>query len=151
MQGHPCALVSTGQCHHLPYWAPQNAVSCALTFNTEHLPLGLFMSVDASCVIWEFQISHSAEVTLQTVTCLCFAGLQKSREAWEQPSKLGASKWCFIWLLIRTIPSYLRDRNNDAGSELSNEIGGKVSIERLSRDAKGVGDLPILQCLLKVI
>ena len=41
--------------------------------------------------------------------------------------------------------------NDDAGSELSNEIGGKVSVERLSRDAKGVGDLPILQCLLKVI
>ena len=26
-----------------------------------------------------------------------------------------------------------------------------MSIERLSREAKGVGDLPILQCLLKVI
>ena len=26
-----------------------------------------------------------------------------------------------------------------------------MSVERLSRDAKGVGDLPILQCLLKVI
>ena len=105
MQGHPCALVSTGQCHHLPYWAPQNA-------NTERLPLGLFMSVDASCVISEFQISHSAEVTLQTVTYICFAELQKSCEAWEQPSKSGASKWCFIWLLIRTIPLYLRDRNH---------------------------------------
>ena len=41
--------------------------------------------------------------------------------------------------------------DDDAGSELSDEIGGKVSVERLSRDAKGVGDLPILQCLLKVI
>ena len=41
--------------------------------------------------------------------------------------------------------------NNDTGSKLSDEIGGKVSIKRLSRDAKGVGDLPILQCLLKVI
>ena len=41
--------------------------------------------------------------------------------------------------------------DDDAGSELSDEIGGKVSIERLSREAKGVGDLPILQCLLKVI
>ena len=34
--------------------------------------------------------------------------------------------------------------NNDVGSKLSDEIGGKVSIERLSREAKGVGDLPIL-------
>ena len=110
-QGHPCGLVSTGQCHHLPYWVPQNAVSWALTPNTEHLPLGLFMSVDASCIVWEFQTLHSAEVTLQTVTYLCFAGLQKSREAWEQPSKSGTSKWCFIWLLIRTIPLYLRDCN----------------------------------------
>ena len=41
--------------------------------------------------------------------------------------------------------------DDDAGSELSDEIGGKVSVERLSHDAKGVGDLPILQCLLKVI
>ena len=41
--------------------------------------------------------------------------------------------------------------HDDAGSELSDEIGGKVSVERLSREAKGVGDLPILQCLLKVI
>ena len=41
--------------------------------------------------------------------------------------------------------------DDDAGSKLSDEIGGKVSIERLSREAKGVGDLPILQCLLKVI
>ena len=89
----------------------QNAVSWALTPNTERLTLGLFMSVDPSRVVWEFQNSHSAEVTLQTVTCLCFAGLQKSREAWEQPSKSGASKWRFIWLLIRTIPSYLRDCN----------------------------------------
>ena len=41
--------------------------------------------------------------------------------------------------------------DDDAGSKLSDEIGGKVGIERLSREAKGVGDLPILQCLLKVI
>ena len=41
--------------------------------------------------------------------------------------------------------------NDDVGSKLSDEIRGKVSIERLSREAKGVGDLPILQCLLKVI
>ena len=41
--------------------------------------------------------------------------------------------------------------DDDVGSKLSDEIGGKVSIERLSREAKGVGDLPILQCLLKVI
>ena len=41
--------------------------------------------------------------------------------------------------------------NDDEGSKLSDEIGGKVSVERLSRDAKGVGDLPILQCLLKAI
>ena len=41
--------------------------------------------------------------------------------------------------------------DDDACSELSDEIGGKVSIERLSHEGKGVGDLPILQCLLKVI
>ena len=41
--------------------------------------------------------------------------------------------------------------DDDVGSKLSDEIGVKVSVERLSRDAKGVGDLPILQCLLKVI
>ena len=95
MQGHWCGLVSTGQCHHLPYWVPQNAVSWALTPNTECLPLGLFMSVDANHIVWEFQILHSTQVTLQTVTYLCFAGLQKSCEAWEQPSKLGSSKMVF--------------------------------------------------------
>ena len=44
----------------------------------------------------------------QTLTYLQFAGLQKSCEAWERTSKLGASRWYFIWLLIRMIPLYLR-------------------------------------------
>ena len=30
---------------------------------------------------------------------------------WEWTSKSGTSKWCSIWLLIRTIPSYLKDHN----------------------------------------
>ena len=30
---------------------------------------------------------------------------------WEPTSKLGALIWRFIWLLIRMIPLYLRDRN----------------------------------------
>ena len=34
-----------------------------------------------------------------------------SREVWEQPTALGSTLRRFIWLLIRTIPSYLRDRN----------------------------------------
>ena len=34
-----------------------------------------------------------------------------SHDMWEPTSKSGASIWRFIWLLIRTIPSYLRDRN----------------------------------------
>ena len=34
-----------------------------------------------------------------------------SHDMWEPTSKSGASIWRFIWLLIRTIPLYLRDRN----------------------------------------
>ena len=34
-----------------------------------------------------------------------------SREVWEQPTAIGSMLRRFIWLLIRTIPSYLRDRN----------------------------------------
>ena len=35
-----------------------------------------------------------------------------SHDMWEPTSKLGTSIWRFIWLLIRTIPLYLRDRNH---------------------------------------
>ena len=38
---------------------------------------------------------------------------------WEPTSKSGALIWRFIWLLIRTIPSYLRDRNVMADEEYS--------------------------------
>ena len=95
LKGSLFAILGASKGHYLPYWAPQNACSWALTPNAEHLPLALFMSVDASCAVWESQSSHSSELTLQTVTYLCFAGLQKSCEAWEQPSKLGSSKMVF--------------------------------------------------------
>ena len=45
-----------------------------LLLSTE--PLHLFVPVGASCVIWESEISYSAEVSTQTLTYVAFAELQ---------------------------------------------------------------------------
>ena len=39
-------------------------------------PLHLFVPVGASRVVWEFEISYSAEVSIQTLTYIPFADLQ---------------------------------------------------------------------------
>ena len=39
-------------------------------------PLHFFVPVGVSCVIWEFEISHSTEVPIQTVTYVPFSELE---------------------------------------------------------------------------
>ena len=41
-----------------------------------------------------------------------FLSYKMSRGVWEQPTALGSMLRCFIWLLIRMIPLYLRDCNH---------------------------------------
>ena len=90
-------------------------------------------------LIWHFMSPHSHWWVLNHSICLCLlvqvasSGSLKfytplkhpykhtltsplltykiSHDMWEPTSKLGASTWHFIWLLIRMIPSYLRDCN----------------------------------------
>ena len=52
-----------------------------------------------------------------------------SREVWEQPTALGSALRCFIWLLIRMIPLYLRDRDaiHDVFQPKAQEVFGQIS------------------------
>ena len=75
---------------------------------THYICLALLMQVASSGSLkFHTPLRHQYKQLLMSL----FLSYKKSRGLWEQPTALGSTLRRFIWLLIRTIPSYLRDRN----------------------------------------
>ena len=78
---------------------------------THYICLALLMQVASSGSLkFHTPLRHQYKQLLMSL----FLSYKKSRGLWEQPTALGSTLRRFIWLLIRTIPSYLRDRNGFA-------------------------------------
>ena len=105
-----CRGRSTGQCQHLPNWVLWFGVSWALTPIVE-CSTTLFVCAcwcKSHCLgVWNFILCWSIHTNTH-LHPLCWL-YKISHDMWEPTSKLGASIWHFIRLLIRTIPLYLRD------------------------------------------
>ena len=75
---------------------------------THYICLALLMQVASSGSLkFHTPLRHQYKQLLMSR----FLSYKKSRGLWEQPTALGSTLRRFIWLLIRTIPSYLRDCN----------------------------------------
>ena len=86
---------------------------------THYICLALLMQVTLSGSLkFHTPLRHQYKQLLMSL----FLSYKKSHGLWEQPDALGSMLRHFIWLLIRTIPLYLRDRNMLSENTSSNDV-----------------------------